>query len=51
MGDFWIDLAFSVLFTLIKGLIKDPVKKEQYRRAFLKLAGYINMAYPETEVP
>lgn len=47
MMEFWIDLAFSVMFTLLRGLVKDPKKREEMRKVFLKLDTLIHAAYPE----
>lgn len=47
MGDFWIDFALSIIFTLLRGLVKDPEKKEAMRKAFYKMDGLIHIAYPE----
>jgi hypothetical protein len=47
MFDFWQDLAFSVMFTLLRGLVKNPQKKEEMRKVFYKLDTLIHAAYPE----
>lgn len=51
MEGFWIDFALSIIFTLLRGLVKDPEKRESMRRAFYKLDGLIHFTYPELNEP
>jgi hypothetical protein len=41
--DFWIPIAFSILFELIK----NPVTAAKYRKAFVKLRDILNNVFPE----
>jgi len=45
MGDFWVDLALSVVFSTFKQVVKNPAKKEQLKKAMLKLRNMINAVY------
>ena len=45
MESFWIDFAFSTLFTILKTSIKNEEKKAALKRAMLKLRNQINAAY------
>lgn len=42
--DFYVDMGFSALFTLLRGL-KGEKKKAQFKKVFLKLRNSINAAY------
>lgn len=45
MNEFLIDFAISTVFTLLKGLVKDPKRKEAYKRVFLKIRDTITVVY------
>lgn len=47
MMDFWVDFAVSIIITLLRAVVKDPAKKEQMRKVFLKVDTLIHAAYPE----
>lgn len=47
MGDWWEDLAFSVLFTLLKNTVKNPESKAKNYARMRKLYSYIEVYYPE----
>lgn len=43
--EFWEDFAFSTVFTVIRGVIKNKKKKAEAKRLMLKLRDLINVAY------
>lgn len=45
MNEYLIDLAFSIIFTVLRGSVKNPKSKEQFKRVFLKLRDQINLFY------
>ena len=45
MGDFWVELGLSVVFSALKQAVKKPDKKAALKRAMLKLRNTINAAY------
>jgi hypothetical protein len=45
MNEWYYDLGFSALFSLVKATVKNPQSKENFKRAFLKLRNAINAAY------
>ncbi len=45
MKDFWVEMALSVLFGVLKDVVKNPSKKADLSRAMLKLRGAIDVAY------
>ncbi len=45
MNDFWVDMALSVLFSVLKQVVKNPAKKAELKKAMLKLRDTINIAY------
>ena len=46
MGDFYVDMALSVVFAVLKQVVKNPKKKEVLRKAMEKLRDALNAAYP-----
>lgn len=40
-----IDFAISTVFTLLRGIVKDPKRKEAYKRVFLKIRDTITLVY------
>lgn len=47
MNEFLIDLAFSTIFTLLKGVIKSEKSKAEYKKVLKKVYTQIGAAYPE----
>lgn len=47
MNDFLISMALSVLFQVLKVVIKNPSTKTELEAVFVKLHGAIEAAYPE----
>lgn len=45
MNEFFIEFAISTVFSLLKGLTKDPKRKETYKRVFLKIRDTITLTY------
>ncbi|MGH9492607.1 MAG: hypothetical protein ACRD2K_03820 [Terriglobales bacterium] len=45
MGDFWVDMALAIVFSVLKQVVKNPGRKEALKKAFLKLRNTINAAY------
>ncbi len=45
--DFIESMALSVLFNVLKIVVKNPAKKEALKKALLKLRDQINSAYPD----
>lgn len=43
--DYWLDMALAVMFSTLKQVIKNPVKKAELKKAMLKLRDNINIAY------
>lgn len=46
MGDFWVDMAFSIVFSVLRQVVKNPEKKKALARAFIKLRNAVTLAYP-----
>lgn len=44
-NNFWIDMALSVIFSVLKQIIKNGESKEDMRAACLKLYNTIKIAY------
>ncbi len=42
-SDFFIDLGFSVLFTLLRS---PKAQRDKFKKALIKLRDTLNMAYP-----
>lgn len=49
MWQFYLDLALSVLFRVLKNIITDAELKANMKKALLKLRDAINFAYGEDE--
>jgi hypothetical protein len=47
MNDWYVDLGFSVVFSLLKRVIKNPSSKADMRSIFRKIYAQIELAYPE----
>lgn len=45
-NSFLIDLAVSVILSLLKQVVKNPAKKAQMRKVFLKVFNATRQAYP-----
>lgn len=45
MDEYWVQLAITVLLTTIKQTVKNPAKKQDLKRAFLKVRDAINALY------
>lgn len=47
MGDWWEDLAFSIIFTLLKNTVKNPDSKAKNYARMRKLYYMLEVYYPE----
>lgn len=47
MANFWVDMALSVVFAVLKSVIKNAESKEEMKKAFLKLYRQIQVAYAD----
>ena len=45
MNDIWFDLGISFVLSAIKAAIKNPERKEAYRKALLKVRNAIDALY------
>jgi len=45
MGDFWVDMALAIVFSVLKQVVKNPERKAALKRALLKLRNTIDAAY------
>ena len=45
MGDYFVDMALGIIFSALKVLVKNPKRKGQLKKAFLKLRDAINTAF------
>ena len=45
MGDYWVDMALAVMFSVLKGSIKNAESKAKMKKAFLKLFNQIKIVY------
>jgi hypothetical protein len=45
MFDYLFSMALAILFQVLKGIIKDPGKRDAFKAAMLKLRDQINLAY------
>lgn len=45
MDSFWVDMALSVIFSVLKQVIKNPGKKTDLKAAMLKLRNTINTVW------
>ena len=45
MADFYVDLGLSIVFSVLRVVIKNPGKKEEMKKALLKLRNQIELAY------
>lgn len=45
MNDFWLPMALSIIFQVIKQSIKNPRAKADLKSAMLKLRNQINLMY------
>ena len=43
--DFWFDMATAVILSTIKQVVKNPQKKEDVKKAMLKIRNAINVVY------
>ncbi len=46
VGDFFVDMAFSIIFSVVKQVVKNPEKKRSLARAMIKLRRALELAYP-----
>jgi hypothetical protein len=49
MNDWVFDLGISVILSAVKNAIKNPDRKEAYKRALLKVRDAINILYLSEE--
>jgi hypothetical protein len=47
MTEYLVGMAINILLTTIAMALKDPNKREQYRKALTKVRDNINLLYPE----
>ena len=47
MQDFLVSMGLSVIFEVLKNVVKNKDSKEKMRKAMLKLFNAIKTAYPE----
>ena len=45
--DFWTNMAISVVLSVLKEMIKNPAKKEELKKAMLKVRNQIEVVYTE----
>lgn len=43
--DYFVDMGLAILFSVLKNVVKNPSKKDEMKKAFLKLRNNINIAY------
>jgi hypothetical protein len=49
--DFWTNIGLSIVFSVLQQVVKNPEKKEEMKRAMVKLRDQLNMAYPVEDFP
>lgn len=45
--DYLIDFGFSVVFSILRQVIKNPSSKETYKKVMLKIRNQINVAFAD----
>ncbi len=46
MGSFWVEMALSIIFAVLKQVVKNPTHKAELRRAMEKLRDTLLVVYP-----
>jgi hypothetical protein len=46
---YWLNFGFSLVITLLQGLVLDPAKKAAYERVFLKIFSLIWVSFQSDE--
>ncbi len=46
MGDYWVQMALSVLFSVLQVVVKNPARQKELARAMIKLRKSLEAAYP-----
>ena len=49
MENFWFDLALSVLFTTLRGTLKNPKQRQAVERQLIKLRDQLLIQFPIEE--
>jgi len=47
--DYFFSMAVSIILTAVKEAVKNPAKKEELKKALLKIRDAISAAYPPEE--
>jgi hypothetical protein len=51
MIDFYVNLGLSIVFSVLAQVVKNPEKKEELKRALVKLRDQLLFIYPVEEFP
>jgi predicted solute-binding protein len=46
VGDFWVEMALSVVFAVLREVVKNPTRKAALKKAMVKLRNVVTVAYP-----
>jgi len=49
MQDYWLDMALSIVFSVVRATVKNKEMKEQLRASLVKLRDKLIMLYPLDE--
>lgn len=49
MGNIWEDMVINFFFSILRGVVKNPQKKEDLKRVMLKIRNVINMTYADDD--
>lgn len=47
MGDFWVNLATTIIIGVLQGAVKNEESKKRIKKAMLKIRDMISALYPE----